>query len=64
MLPDVVIRISKEMTVSDLLLLIEDNFDIHQINLVSPFSNDVYNVDSKLSEVGLYPRGFAFVVYK
>lgn len=63
-LPDVVIRISKEMLVNDLLELIEDNFDVHQINLVSPFSNEVFKTDSKLAEVGLYPRGFAFVVYK
>lgn len=63
-IPDVVIRVSKDMKVSDLLLLIEDNFDIHKINLVSPCSNEVFDEESHLSEVGLYPRGFAFVVYK
>ncbi|OHS99563.1 hypothetical protein TRFO_33980 [Tritrichomonas foetus] len=63
-LPDVVVRISKEMKVSDLIHLIEDNFDIHQIKLASPLTTEAFDENALLSNVGLYPRGYAIVVYK
>ena len=63
-LPEVIIHISKTMHVYDLLSLIEDSFDIHQIKLTSPLSTEAFDENALLSDIGLYPRGYAIVVYK
>jgi hypothetical protein len=62
-LPDVTIKIAKELTIGELMALVELNFDIRNFRIGSPLLPGGYDSDATLGAAGLYPRGFAFVVF-
>jgi hypothetical protein len=62
-LSDVTIKIGKEMTIGEVMELVEFNFDLPKFKIGSPMVPGGYDSDVKLVEVELYPRGFGFVVF-
>jgi hypothetical protein len=58
-LPDVTVRVTKEMAIGDLMA----TYDIHQFQICSPVAPAGFDRDATLGSVGLYPRGLALVVF-
>lgn len=62
-LPDVTIRVTSDLTVKELEALIELHFDIRQFKVCSPMSSAAFPSEKKMTEIGLYPKGMALVVF-
>jgi hypothetical protein len=62
-MPDVTIKVEKEVTIEELMELVEHNFDIRNFKIASPLVPGGYDSAMTLESAGLYPRGFAFVLF-
>jgi hypothetical protein len=62
-LPDVTIRVEKELTIGELMEMVETNFDIRNFKIASPLVPGGYEKDVTIGSAGLYPRGRAFVAF-
>lgn len=62
-LPDVIMHVTKDLLISELITLISDSFDIYDIKLATPMSVEPLKNDDTMEQAGLYPRGFVMVLH-
>jgi hypothetical protein len=62
-LPDVTIKVTKELTFRALMDLIEHHFDIRQFKICSPLMPTGYDPELTLDSAKLFPRGFVFLLF-